>query len=448
MGAVCCGSQPVDFDGDISLFHFILLRVIGKGAFGKVRIVQHKQTRATYALKYINKTKCVKMKAVSNIIQERKLLEKVEHPFVVNLRYAFQDDENCFFVLDLMLGGDLRFHLQRLRSFDEATVRFYVAELSSALSYLHERRIIHRDIKPDNILLDAEGHAHLTDFNVASHYSFSNPLTSLAGSMAYIAPEVVSRKGYTFTPDWWSLGVTAYELLFGVRPYHGRTGEELMSGIRRGDMPKFFADPTGKCSPEGIQVLRGFIEKDHERRLGCQPLGEGYIKLKSMPWFANMNWMLLEAKGLPPPMVPDAKHPNFDPSHELEEILLEDNPLKAKRRTKDVETLPPDMKKMEEHFKPYDYRQTARGQVDIWTDTNGTPDQRSETPGNPWTDSRLERMLDQGLDVTVTQPGEMKDLTGVSTSTDQISISQINPRRYDDEKQHPPVHRHPRSVPR
>jgi len=135
--------QPVDFDGEVSLFHFVLLRCVGKGAFGKacplsslvhvprlpdspqVRVVQHKQTRELYALKYINKTKCVKMKAVPNVIQERRLLEEVnfswlashpiptfnpqvDHPFIVNLRYAFQDDENCFFVLDLMLGGDLR----------------------------------------------------------------------------------------------------------------------------------------------------------------------------------------------------------------------------------------------------------------------------------------------------------------------------------------------------
>ena len=108
MGAVCCRPTPIDFDGEVNLFHFVLLRCVGKGAFGKVRVVQHKQTRDLYALKYINKAKCVKMKAVANIIQERRLLEEIDHPFVVNMRYAFQDDENCFFVLDLMLGGDLR----------------------------------------------------------------------------------------------------------------------------------------------------------------------------------------------------------------------------------------------------------------------------------------------------------------------------------------------------
>lgn len=97
----------------------------------------------------------------------------------------------------------------------------------------------------------------MTDFNVASYYSVTKPLTSVAGSMAYIAPEVISRQGYGFTPDWWSLGVTLYEVLFGVRPYNGRSGQELMANIEKGDVPEFFRDPKGKCSPMCIEVLRG-----------------------------------------------------------------------------------------------------------------------------------------------------------------------------------------------
>lgn len=217
---------------------------------------------------------------------------QIDHPFVVNLRYAFQDDENCFFVLDLMLGGDLRcrFILSKCyAAFDAQTPQFtykgYAPWMRPQFAFMllswhplwhiytigeysignHSGRFqcslldvcLPSDIKPDNILLDAAGHAHLTDFNVASHYSFSKPLTSVAGSMAYIAPEVTARKGYTYTPDWWSLGVTAYELLFGTRPYTGRNGEELISNIKRGVIPKYFADPDGKCSPDAIQVLQG-----------------------------------------------------------------------------------------------------------------------------------------------------------------------------------------------
>jgi len=204
-----------DLPTTVELSHFHLLRSVGKGAFGKVRVVQHKKTKEIYALKYINKAKCIRMRAVENIIQERRLLEEVEFPLICNLRYAFQDDENLFMVLDLMLGGDLRFHLERAGPMREDVVRFYVAELALALDALHSRRIIHRDLKPDNVLLDENGHAHLTDFNIAVYYHPSKPLVSIAGSMAYMAPEVLLRKGYFESVDWWSLGVVMFELLFG-----------------------------------------------------------------------------------------------------------------------------------------------------------------------------------------------------------------------------------------
>jgi len=117
---------------------------VGKGAFGKVRVVQHKGTKKLFALKYINKEKCIQMKAIDNIVSERRLLEHIDYSLIVNLRYAFQDDENLFMVLDLMLGGDLRFHLDRLGSLPEKHVQFYAAEIALSLHYLHTKNIIHR----------------------------------------------------------------------------------------------------------------------------------------------------------------------------------------------------------------------------------------------------------------------------------------------------------------
>ncbi|KAF9647211.1 kinase-like protein [Thelephora ganbajun] len=359
MGAVCCRQQPIDFDGEVNLFHFNLLRCVGKGAFGKVRVVQHKQTKDLYALKYINKARCVKQKAVSNIIQERRLLEEIDHPFIVNLRYAFQDDENCFFVLDLMLGGDLRFHLERLGRLSEEAVQLYTAELSSALSYLHEKRIIHRDIKPDNILLDEQGHAHLTDFNIAVHYSERRMLTGVAGSMAYMAPEILVKKGYSYTIDWWSLGVCAYELIFGRRPFRGRTNGDLTHSITK-DSLRFPEDAEMRCSKRGMQALAGFLERDVTKRLGCKPDGEGIQDIRAHSWFSSLDWDKLENKQLLPPFIPDSKRANFDASHELEELLLEDNPLKAQHRKKDIATMSPEMRQMEEQFTVYDFRQMKR----------------------------------------------------------------------------------------
>ncbi|KAG0749548.1 hypothetical protein G6F57_000769 [Rhizopus arrhizus] len=310
MGSVCCKEEPVDLLSEVELSHFVLLRSVGKGAFGKVRVVQHKGTQKLYALKYINKEKCIQMKAVENIISERRLLEHIDHSLIVNLRYAFQDDENLFMVLDLMLGGDLRFHLEMMGALPESYVQFYAAEIALTLNYLHSKKIIHRDIKPDNILLDKKGHAHLTDFNVAIQLGNRNtkPLTSVTG-------------------NWWSLGISLYELLYGRRPFQGKTNEELQRSILY-DSIEFPKEVN--VSSDAINFIKELLQRDIHERIG---VGEsGFEKLKNHPWLKDMCWDILASKVLNAPFVPDETKSNFDPTHELEEVLLEDNPLKVKKR--------------------------------------------------------------------------------------------------------------------
>lgn len=299
------------------------------------------------------------MRAVSNIIQERRLLEEIESPFICNLRYAFQDDENLFMVLDLMLGGDLRFHLDRSGNMREDVVRFYIAELALGLDYLHKLQIVHRDLKPDNVLLDEKGHAHLTDFNIAVQFSSRRPLTSVAGSMAYMAPEVLAKRGYLSSVDWWSLGVMAYELLFGRRPYRGKTNSALTHSILN-DRCYFPDNVETIVSTETVSCIRALLERDVKKRLGCR---NGVEDFKAHPWFASIDWTALGAKKINPPFEPDSKKANFDATHELEELLLEDNPLKAKKRDekRDVATLTPEYRQMEEHFLQFDHlKQTRR----------------------------------------------------------------------------------------
>ncbi|KAG0291599.1 hypothetical protein BGZ96_005029 [Linnemannia gamsii] len=359
MGAGCCKEEAIDFNAEIELSHFHLLRSVGKGAFGKVRVVQHKRTKEIYALKYINKAKCIRMRAVENIIQERRLLEEVEFSLICNLRYAFQDDENLFMVLDLMLGGDLRFHLERAGPMREDVVRFYVAELALALDALHSRRIIHRDLKPDNVLLDEHGHAHLTDFNIAVYFNPTKPLMSIAGSMAYMAPEVLLRKGYFESVDWWSLGVVMFELLFGKRPFRGKSNDLLTSSILRDPLP-FPENVHEMVSAPCIDVVSKLCERDISKRLGCT--SEGLDAFKKHPWFEGIEWDKLATKEALPPFEPDSKRANFDATHELEELLMEDNPLKAKKRAQTTpETeLSTEMQMMEDKFIVYDFTKVKR----------------------------------------------------------------------------------------
>ncbi|KAL0577360.1 hypothetical protein V5O48_004612 [Marasmius crinis-equi] len=357
----CCFSEPVDFESEVNLYHFDLHRAVGKGAFGKVRVVEHKQTKKLYALKYIDKAQCIRQKAVANVIQERRLLEEIDHPFLVNLRYAFQDDENCFFVLDLMLGGDLRFHLERKGPLPELAVRFWTAEIASGLEYLHRNKIVHRDLKPDNILLDSKGHAHITDFNVAIHYSERRNHTSVAGSMAYMAPQVLGRTGYSWQIDWWSLGITVYELLFFKRPFDGRNAEQMTQAILTQPL-KFPTDAGDKCSDQAINAIKGFLTRDVSRRLGCKPNGEGIRDVHRHPWFKGIDWEALDEKETDAPFVIDLKSANFDVSHELDEFLMVEKPLTHTKRkaNADLDKLRPELRQLEEQFTVYDSTRTQR----------------------------------------------------------------------------------------
>ncbi|KAI8848102.1 kinase-like domain-containing protein [Chytridium lagenaria] len=264
--------EPIDYNGEVELRHFNLLRCVGRGAFGKVRIVEKRDTKKLYALKYINKLQCVRMRAIQNIFRERAILEEISHPLIVNLRFAFQDDENMFMVLDLMMGGDLRYHLDRIGGFTEPAVRLLAAEISAATAYLHQKNIVHRDLKPDNVLLDTEGHAHLTDFNIAVNYAERKTLKSHSGTHAYM--------GYLWQIDWWSLG---------IRPFRGQTNDAVTHSILHEDL----------CFSvlKAMLLYSGLLERDPARRLGVERWERRNF---SHPWFAGMDWGAVGGKAIKP----------------------------------------------------------------------------------------------------------------------------------------------------
>ncbi|KAI2450187.1 Serine/threonine kinase [Ophidiomyces ophidiicola] len=353
-------TKQVSCSDTVNLNHFRLLRVVGKGAFGKVRIVERKDTGLTFALKYIRKDEVVRSESVRNIMRERRMLEHLNHQFLCNLRYSFQDIEYIYLVVDLMNGGDLRFHISR-KCFTEDAIRFWIAELACALRYIHSQGIVHRDLKPDNVLLDSRGHVHLADFNVASDFKPSRPLTSKSGTLAYLAPEVFDGSGYLNEVDWWSLGVTFYECIYNKRPFDGRSHSQLGESIMRAQ-PKYYVTNPAVTVP-CLRAMAALMEKDRSKRIGAT----GFETFISHPFFAEIDFDALERQEVDPIFVPSSEKTNFDATYDLEELLLEEAPLEARaRRQKPRAELREDAtpkeiredelyKIMETMFEPFDY---------------------------------------------------------------------------------------------
>ncbi|KAI6781003.1 uncharacterized protein J7T54_003145 [Emericellopsis cladophorae] len=368
--------KPIDFNGDVNLNHFRLLRVVGRGAFGKVRIVERKDTGLSFALKYIRKDEVVRSESVRNIIRERRMLEHVNHPFICNLRYSFQDIEYMYLVVDLMTGGDLRFHISR-KTFTEEAVRFWVAELGCALQYVHSQNIIHRDVKPDNVLLDADGHVHLTDFNVASDIVPGKVLSSKSGTLAYLAPEVYAGNGYDVRADWWSLGVLFYECIYNKRPFEGNSEKSLSETIQAAN-PKYpITQPP--VSLGCLYAIGAALEPNPDKRLG-----RDWKSFVEHDFFKVFDFNMLERKQIEPVFVPSSDKTNFDATYDLEELLLEEAPLEARaRRQKPREKLKDDAtekeirednlyKSIETDFRPFDYTLAAYKKI---TAGDGTSDE-------------------------------------------------------------------------
>ncbi|ORY49348.1 kinase-like protein [Rhizoclosmatium globosum] len=333
MGNVCssCYDPPVDFDGPVDITHFDIGRVIGKGSFGKVCIVQHKKTKQEFALKYINKAVCSAKGLAKNMIEERKLLEEAKSPFICNLRYAFQDDLHLLMVIDLNVGGDIAFHLKFGGAFTEDRAKFYFAEIVCGLSYLHSLKIVHRDLKPGNVLLSESGHASLSDFNLACHYKEERPMTSRSGTLKYMAPEILSQKGYLNAIDYWSLGIMTFEMLFGFTPYENAHEREIKRAIVN-DPVKFpeSSVTVDRVSPEARNIVLALLCKDPTQRIGSNEMG-GDSSIKSHKWFSGWDWQKVQKQELPVPFIPDIKRCTYyNRVLNLDEVLFDENPLQSR----------------------------------------------------------------------------------------------------------------------
>ncbi|XP_020490875.1 protein kinase C iota type [Labrus bergylta] len=315
----------------LGLADFDLLRVIGRGSYAKVLLVQLKKTERIYAMKVVKKELVNDDEDIDWVQTEKHVFEQASnHPFLVGLHSCFQTESRLFFVIEYVNGGDLMFHMQRQRKLPEEHARFYSAEISLALNYLHERGIIYRDLKLDNVLLDSEGHIKLTDYGMCKEGLRPGDTTStFCGTPNYIAPEILRGEDYGFSVDWWALGVLMFEMMAGRSPFDivgssdnpdQNTEDYLFQVI----LEKQIRIPRS-LSVKAASVLKGFLNKDPKERLGCHPQ-TGFADIMGHPFFRNVDWELLEQKQVVPPFKPNISGEfgldNFDAQFTNEPIQL------------------------------------------------------------------------------------------------------------------------------
>ncbi|CAG9328872.1 unnamed protein product [Blepharisma stoltei] len=286
-------------DHSVSIEDFTLLSVIGKGSYGKVLLVRKNNTGEMLAMKMLRKDFIARRNQIEHTRTERSVLERVNHPYIVKLKYAFQSPKKLYFVLEYCPGGELFFHLSRAQRFDEPRATFYAACMVLAIEHLHSLNIVYRDLKPENILIDAEGYAKITDFGLSKENIVDNTgAQSFCGTPEYLAPEILAKQGHGKAVDWWSLGALIFEMLTGLPPFYTRDREKLFNSILHEDInfPSYLSN-------NAKDLLQRLFVKDPSQRLGCGPNDSEPIK--SHPFFESINWGALLRKEMRPPFLPN-----------------------------------------------------------------------------------------------------------------------------------------------
>lgn len=283
---------------------FSVHRIIGRGGFGEVYGCRKADTGKMYAMKCLDK-KRIKLKQGETLaLNERIMLSLVSTgancPFIVCMTYAFHTSDKLCFILDLMNGGDLLYHLSQHGVFNESDMRFYAAEVILGLEHMHQRYIVYRDLKPANILLDENGHIRISDLGLACDFSKRKPHASV-GTHGYMAPEVLAQgEAYDSSADWFSLGCMLYKLLKGHSPFRQhKTNDkheiDKMTLTMNVELPESF-------SPDLRSLLEGLLQREVPSRLGC--MGEGSEEVKRHPFFRDIDWQQVYLQRYTPPLIP------------------------------------------------------------------------------------------------------------------------------------------------
>ncbi|KAK4875456.1 hypothetical protein RN001_011878 [Aquatica leii] len=281
---------------------FELLKVLGKGGYGKVfqvRKVSGTDAGTIFAMKVLRKASIVRnQKDTAHTKAERNILEEVKHPFIVDLKYAFQTGGKLYLILEYLSGGELFMHLEREGIFLEDTACFYLSEIILALEHLHMQGIIYRDLKPENILLDAQGHVKLTDFGLCKEHIQEGIVThTFCGTIEYMAPEILTRSGHGKEVDWWSLGALMYDMLTGAPPFTAENRKKTIEKILKGklNLPLYL-------TADARDLIRKLLKRQVSVRLGAPPADA--LAVKQHHFFKHISWDDVLSRKLEPPFKP------------------------------------------------------------------------------------------------------------------------------------------------
>ena len=282
----------------LSYQDFEPLKLIGTGSFGKVLLVKYNSNNNLYAMKVLNKSQIKLKKQEENTKNERDLMVKLNNPFILSIKFAFQDESKLYIVSEFLQGGDLFYHLHHSTiNLTEEVAKFYIIELILGLEFLHQNNVIFRDLKPENILLDSEGHIRISDFGLSKILENSRDKAyTLCGTLKYLAPEILKNKGYEKSVDWWSLGCIFYEMLMGHLPF--KINGNVIDPEVFEEKIKF----NDNMNPFLIDLISQLLAVNPKKRIGY---GDSDAKkIKEHQYFIDVDWNKYLNKEIEPPFVP------------------------------------------------------------------------------------------------------------------------------------------------
>ena len=290
---------------DINMDCFDTIAIIGRGYYGKVRLVKSKETGELFAIKSIRKSKLIAQKKVYSVLRERNIMTKASHPFIVSLKFAFQTNSKFYFGLEYVPGGELFHRIYKYGHLSREEYRLVIAQVAIALHHLHTIGVIYRDIKPENILIGEDGYIKLTDFGLAKDVTVDDVTSTFCGTPEYLAPEVIKGLNYDKMVDWWSLGILTYELIYHKTPFRvHKSGDteanraKIYSKIVQTE-PRFPAD----ADPVEKEFISGLLRKDPKKR-------SQYDDIYNHPFFGqNMKFEDVLAKKIVPEYIPQLASP-------------------------------------------------------------------------------------------------------------------------------------------